>query len=184
MKIAVTAASGQLGSSIVAATRLFMGPDAVVAVALAWVIGRNGIYIEPDIEYIGRYQARGEIANCAADGRRGYVTRPELAFAYARMLTDPAHFGRTYRLHGEPITQATLAQLLSEAFGVPLAYRSMDVEDYLRDRVDELGSFIGTVIAGIYQGIRDGAYDCPSDFETAAGRPHRAWSDYFAGLKR
>jgi NAD(P)H dehydrogenase (quinone) len=35
---------------------------------LQWVIGRNGIYIEPDVEYIETYQQRGEIANCAADG--------------------------------------------------------------------------------------------------------------------
>ena len=43
----------------------------------------------------------------------------------------------------------------------------------------ELGEFMGKVIAGIYQGIRQGAYDAPSDFERAAGRAHQAWPDYF-----
>ena len=151
---------------------------------LAWAIGRNGIYIEPDVEYIDTYTASGEIANCAGDGRCGYTTRAELGFAYARMLTEPVHDGKTYGLNGEAITQATLAQLLSDAFGVSLSYRSMDVEAYRRERVGELGEFMGTVIAGIYEGIRDGAYDRPSDFEAAAGRPHQAWSDYFAALKR
>ncbi|WP_272010407.1 NAD(P)H-binding protein [Roseovarius sp. ZX-A-9] len=35
------------------------------ASGLDWAIGRNGIYIEPDIEYIDTYKARGEIANSA-----------------------------------------------------------------------------------------------------------------------
>ena len=63
---------------------------------LDWCIGRNGIYIEPDVEFIDTYKARGEIANCAGDGKCGYTTRPELAYAYVRMLTEPKHNGQTY----------------------------------------------------------------------------------------
>lgn len=103
-------------------------------------------------------------------GACGYTTRDELGFAYARLLTNPALDGKTFDLHGEPISQATLAQLLGDAFGTALAYRSMTVEAYRREQVGELGEFIGTVIAGIYEGIRNGAYDRPSDFEAAAGR--------------
>lgn len=149
---------------------------------LDWVIGRNGIYIEPDVEYIESYKASGEIANSAADGRCGYTTRPELACAYARMLTGAEHNGQTYLLHGEPLTQAELAAYLNRAFGTDLVYRSMTPEAYKADRIAELGEFLGTVIAGIYQGIREGALDAPSDFETAAGRPHQTWDDYFATL--
>lgn len=39
---------------------------------LKWVIGRNGLYIEPDIEYIENYKRAGEISNCASEGRRDY----------------------------------------------------------------------------------------------------------------
>ena len=38
------------------------------------------------------------------------------------------------------------------------------------------------MIAGIYSGIRSGAYDQPSDFAAVAGRPHQSWADYFARL--
>ncbi|MCB1716420.1 MAG: NAD(P)H-binding protein [Candidatus Competibacteraceae bacterium] len=150
---------------------------------LDWVIGRNGIYIEPDIEYIESYRKAGELANCAGDGRCGYTTRPELAFAYARMLTGAAHNGHTYLLHGTPLTQAQLADYLNQAFGTALTYRPMSVDEYKADRIAELGEFIGTIIAGIYQSIRDGALDNPSDFATAAGRPHQSWDDYFASLR-
>jgi NAD(P)H dehydrogenase (quinone) len=154
------------------------------ASGLDWVIGRNGIYIEPDVEYIDKYIAAGEIANCADEGLCGYTTRAELAFAYAHMLTQPQHGGQTYNLHGGKITQATLAQYLSDACGVSLRYRSMSVAAYRADRVGELGAFLGNIVAGIYQGIRDGAYDLPSDFDRAAGRAHQTWSDYFDALKR
>lgn len=155
----------------------------VRASGLAWAIGRNGLYVEPDVEYIETYKARGEIANCAADGKCGYTTRAELGFAYARLLTEPSLEGKTYALYGEPITQSTLARYLGDAFGVSLPYRSMTVEEYQAERVAELGDFMGTIIAGIYAGIRAGVYDEPSDFEAVAGRPHQSWEDYFSGLK-
>ncbi len=150
---------------------------------LDWAIGRNGIYIEPDVEYIDSYKKAGEIANCAGDGLCAYTTRPELALAYACMLTETEHNGRTYNLHGRPLTQAELVGYLNQTFGTGLVYRPMSGDDYRKARVAELGEFIGTVIAGIYQGINNGALDNPSDFETATGRPHQSWDDYFGSLK-
>jgi NAD(P)H dehydrogenase (quinone) len=150
---------------------------------LDWVIGRNGIYIEPDVEYIESYSKAGEIANCAGDGRCGYTTRPELAFAYARMLAGSEHNGHTYNLHGALLRQTELAAYLNQAFGTELVYRPMSFEAFKADRIAELGTFIGTVIAGIYQGIQNGASDNPSDFAAAAGRSHQSWDDYFAALK-
>ena len=149
---------------------------------LDWVIGRNGIYIEPDVEYIDSYRKAGEIANCAGDGRCGYTIRPELAYAYARMLTDVGHNGQTYNLHGTALTQSELAAHMNKAFDTKLAYRALSVDAYQADRIAELGDFIGTIIAGIYQGIHDGALDSPSDFEAAAGRPHQSWQDYFGSV--
>ncbi|MDV6032392.1 MAG: SDR family oxidoreductase [Phycisphaera sp. RhM] len=149
---------------------------------LEWAIGRNGIYIEPDVDYIETYKQRGEIANCAGDGLCGYTTRSELAFAYARMLTESKHNGQTYNLHGEAITQATLADYLNSAFGTDLKYREMSVAEYRADRVAELGEFLGNIIAGIYEGIRNGVSDNESQFEKAAGRPHQGWEEYFREL--
>ncbi|MEQ9407064.1 MAG: SDR family oxidoreductase [Fuerstiella sp.] len=150
---------------------------------LEWVVGRNGIYIEPDVDYIDTYRQRGEIANCAGDGLCGYTTRPELAAAYARMLTESRHNGRTYNLHGETITQAVLADYLNKTFGTDLKYREMSVAEYRDERVAELGEFIGSIIAGIYEGIRNGALNNESHFDQAAGRPHQTWDDYFRQLK-
>ncbi|REG85658.1 SDR family oxidoreductase [Marinomonas pollencensis] len=150
---------------------------------LDWVIGRNGIYIEPDIEYIESYKKAGSIFNCAGDGKCGYTTREELAYAYAKMLVEDKHNGHTYNLNGESITQAQLTEYMNQAFDANLVYQTMSVEEYKQNRVAELGDFIGTVIAGIYQGILEGKSDNPSDYAAAAGREHISWDDYFAQLK-
>lgn len=150
---------------------------------LDWVIGRNGIYIEPDIEYIETYKKSGGIFNCAGDGKCGYTTRPELAYAYARMLTEDKHNAQTYNLHGEAITQYQLAEYLNSAFGTSLTYTPITVEEYRKERIAELGEFLGTVIAGIYQGIREGKADNTSHFYKAAGREHKSWQTYFASIK-
>lgn len=149
---------------------------------LDWVIGRNGIYIEPDIEYIETYKKSGGIFNCAGDGKCGYTTRPELAYAYARMLTQDKHNAQIYNLHGEAITQYQLAEYLNSAFGTDLTYTPMSVEEYRKERVIELGEFLGTVISGIYQGIREGKANNPSHFYEAAGREHERWQTYFANI--
>lgn len=149
---------------------------------LEWAVGRNGIYIEPDVEYIEKYKERGEIANCAGAGLCGYTTRGELAAAYAQMLTDSKHNGQTYNLHGEAMTQDALADHLNDAFGTDLKYREMTVAEYRDERIAELGEFLGSIIAGIYDGIRIGAYDNESHFAKAVDRPHQSWDDYFRQL--
>ncbi|TWU66666.1 hypothetical protein V7x_22360 [Crateriforma conspicua] len=99
------------------------------------------------------------------------------------MLTESKHDGQTYNLHGQAITQQQLADYLNAAFGTNLSYRAMSVDEYRKDRVDELGEFLGNIIAGIYEGIRNGAVDNPSDFLAAAGREHQTRQTYFDQLK-
>lgn len=145
----------------------------IQASGLQWVIGRNGIYIEPDIEYIDTYVKEGGIRNSAGDGKCAYTSRTELATAYSKMLLEEKNNGQIYDLAGNPITQAQLAETINKVYGTHLSYHSVSVEAYEKERKEALGDFMGTVIAGIYKGIRIGAYDIASDFEQAAGRPHK-----------
>lgn len=141
---------------------------------LNWTIGRNGIYIEPDLEYIDTYVKEGEIRNCAEDGKCAYTSRKELGIAYSQMLIHDKHNGHTYNLVGEPITQLQLAELINQVFNTELTYNYVSVDEYEDERKKELGDFIGTVIAGIYNGIKIGVNDASSDFEKATGRPHKS----------
>lgn len=147
--------------------------DDVRTSGLDYVIGRNGIYIEPDLEYLATYIQEGGITNCAADGRCTYTSREELGVAYAHLLLNDRLNGKTLSLVGEGITQQQLAEYINQVYGTELSFRNISVHDYTEERRAALEEFMGTIIAGIYEGIRLGAYDVPSDFKQAVGRPHQ-----------
>ena len=79
------------------------------------------------------------------------------------------HFGETYNLNGEPISQQQLADDLNKAFGPDLGYPPLTVEEYLRDRIAEFGEFLGSIIVGIYEGICSGKFATPSIIRQQAG---------------
>lgn len=141
---------------------------------LQWAIGRNGIYIEPDLEYIDDYIEEGEIRNCAGNGKCAYTSRKELGYAYSQLLLDDSKNKQIFNLVGEPITQTELAELINQVYQTDLKYNPISVEDYARERKEELGEFMGRIIAGIYESIQMGAFDIPSDFKKATGRPHKS----------
>jgi len=151
---------------------------------LDWLIGRNGLYIEPDVEYIEKYKEFGKIANCAADGLCSYTSRSELAFAYTKMILHEDRNGNIYNLVGDAISQIQLTNYLNRAFGTDLFYETMEVEDYLEFQQKVNGEFLGTVIAGIYSKIRNGEFNVESDFEAAAGRKHICWDIFFENIKQ
>ena len=155
----------------------------VMASGLDWAIGRNGLYIEPDLEYIPTYAEVGKITNSAGNGKCAYTSRTELGLAYAKMLLEDKHNNATYNLVGEPITQQDLANAINQVYGTQLNYESMSVEDYINERKEALGDFIGTIIGGIYEGISNGAFDPISDYEKATGRKHRPALDMIKAYK-
>ncbi len=133
----------------------------VQASGLEWVIGRNGIYIEPDLEYMDTYVNEGEIRNSAGDGKCGITSRPELGVAYTQMLLNEKHNGQVCFVGGEAITQAQLALYINQVYGTNLSFHPISIEEYKKERVTELGDFLGTVVAGIYEGIRYGSNYVP-----------------------
>ncbi|PKA97691.1 NAD(P)H dehydrogenase (quinone) [Flavobacteriaceae bacterium MAR_2009_75] len=149
-----------------------------------WAIGRNGIYLEPDIEYIDSYVKDGEIRNCAGDGKCGYTSRDELGYAYAQMLLQDEYLNQTYNLLGEPITQTQLAEYMNQVFNTDLKYTQVPVDEYEKERKAELGDFIGTIIGGIYEGIKKGFNDVPSDYEKIAKRPHKSVLEIMQEFKK
>ena len=150
---------------------------------LEWSIGRNGLYIEPDVEYIETYKKEGKIANCAGDGLCSYTTREELAYAYVQMILNDDRNNQTFNLSGESITQQQLTTYLNMAFGTRLVYEEMTTEAYLAFQQEVNGDFLGKVIAGIYTKIHNGEFNIQSDFKTAAGRSHLRWEDFFNTFK-
>lgn len=166
------AEKGNAFSPIVASNR--QTEEDIKSSGLQWAIGRNGIYIEPDLEYLENYKNDGSIINCAADGKCGYTSRQELAYAYFNMLTNNSLVGKTYNLFGESITQNELANKINKAFNTSLEYKNISVDEYVKQRQSALGDFMGTIIGGIYEGIKTGKFDGESNFSEVTKRPHKS----------
>lgn len=183
-KIVYTSIAGKEGSSsfdaIVQSNR--QTEKDIQESGLEWSIGRNGLYIEPDVEYIESYKKDGKIANCGGTGLCSYTTREELAYAYSRMILNDDRNGRVFNLAGKPISQQQLTGFLNSTFGTRLVYEEMSPEEYLTFQQKVNGEFLGMVIAGIYTKIRNGEFNNSSDFEEAAGREHISWEEYFRGI--
>ncbi|MBB3699195.1 NAD(P)H-binding protein [Flammeovirga yaeyamensis] len=150
---------------------------------MQWAIGRNGIYIEPDVEYIETYKNEGKIVNSAGEGKCGYTTRAELAEAYFNLAIKEEFNGKTVNLYGPKITQKELADGLNKVFDLQLDYEAVSVEDYTNARIKALGDFLGSVIGGIYEGINKGAFDGDSQFEEVTGRPHISLVEMIESIK-
>ncbi|MEM9933263.1 MAG: NAD(P)H-binding protein [Bacteroidota bacterium] len=149
-----------------------------------WAIGRNGIYLEPDLEYLEQYVKEGGITNSAGEGRCAYTSRPELGHAYAKLLTEDQHNGGIYNLVGTAITQSELADHMNRAFGVTLSYQPVTPDAYTAERKENLGEFLGTVIGGIYHSMHDGAFEVASDYETITGRPHKSVAEMISDFQQ
>lgn len=139
---------------------------------LHWAIGRNGLYIEPDLSNIDAYIEKGTITNSAGDGVCGYTSRPELAHAYVKLLTEDNLEGEIYNLMVEPATQLQLAEAINTIYGANLTYTSISVEAYTAQLKASLGERVGEVVGRIYEGIRNGAYNYASNFAEVVGRNH------------
>ncbi len=150
---------------------------------LAWTIGRNGLYLEADLEYLDHYFKDGKISNCAGEGRCAYTTRDELARAYLDMITRDELNGSVYNLVGETITQQELVDAINLVYGSDLKFESMSVEEYRRDRTAAHGDVFGTIISGIYEGIRKGAFEIDSDYRSVTGREHISAAEYINWYK-
>ena len=140
---------------------------------LQWIAGRNGLYIEPDLEAVKSYAAEGKISNSAGDGKCSYTGRDELAIAYSRLLTDDSFNNRTYNLCAKGITQNELCEFINEAFHTKLSYEPVAIEEFTAARIKAHGEFLGEIIGGIYESIRLGAFEAVPDYYAITGREHK-----------
>jgi len=142
---------------------------------LDWVIARNGLYLEKDLENMVRSRDVGVYRNIAGEGRCGYITVGELAYATAKLAVDGRANGKVLNLCGECLTQAQLVEMANEVFGMELRYETIGDEENIallmqHPGIAARGEHVAKMLTGCFQALRAGAFDIPSDFEHAAGR--------------
>ena len=154
------------------------------ASGMDWVIPRNGLYLEFDVAHIVNADKDGGVfRNNGGDGRCGYITRSEIAFATARLALDEAHNDKIYNLVGDCHTQAELVTTVNEVYGTSVSYEAISDEECYAKLEPIRGELVANMLTGCYQCIRNGAYDVPSDFAAATGRPAKSIKQQIVGIK-
>jgi len=151
----------------------------LAASGLDWVVARNALYIDLDLLHIRKAQESGVYLNNGGEGRCGYLSIDELAYAIARLAAGDAPGGRIYNLVGESLTQAELVALACEVFGLNVRYESWSTAEniarFMQDpRIAARGEEVAKMLTGCFQCIARGAFDVESDYLAAAGRPARS----------
>jgi NAD(P)H dehydrogenase (quinone) len=142
---------------------------------LQWVVLRNGLYLELDLQHIIAAEREGVYANPGGAGRTPYMTIDELAFGTARVAISPGrHHGQVYNLTGDCVSQADLVAMANQVFGLHVRYQPISDEAYLAKRTPERGEAVARMLTGCFQCIRVGAFEVPSNFKAAAGRPPKS----------
>ncbi len=144
---------------------------------LGWLIGRNGLYLELDLIQMRKAGETGVYSNPAGEGRCPYISIDEIAYAYARLATDGRQAGQSYNICGEALTQAELLRLACEVFRFSARYEPMSDDECVakfQALMPERGEAVARMLTGCFQSIRAGAFDVPSHFREATGRPAKS----------
>jgi len=144
---------------------------------LEWVIGRNGLYLELDLIQMRKAGETGVYTNPAGEGRCPYLSIDEIAFAFARLATDGRQAGKTYNISGEALTQSELLYLACEIFRFSARYEPNSDDECVakfQALMPERGEAVARMLTGCFQSIRAGAFDVPSHFRDATGRPAKS----------
>ena len=104
-----------------------------------------------------------------------------------QLAIDDQQAGQIYNITSENLTQAELLGLACEIFGLDVRYEVMSDDACIakfRQLMPERGEAVAQMLTGCFQSIRAGAFDVPSHFREAAGRPPRTVREMLEGLSR
>jgi NAD(P)H dehydrogenase (quinone) len=154
---------------------------------LEWTVLRNGLYLDLDLRHIiAAHRGTGVYANPARDGRAPYITIDELGYGTAHAALANGLAGQTLNLTAGCLGQAELVALACEVLGLEVRYEHMSDEDCIarfERLMPERGPEVARMLTGCFQSMRAGAFEVPSHFAAAAGRPPRTMREMLADCR-
>jgi NAD(P)H dehydrogenase (quinone) len=139
----------------------------------AFVILRNGWYLENYTDQLPMITHYSALLGSAHDGRVGAASRRDYAAAAVAVLREDGHLGATYELGGAPFTLTELAATISDVLGTQIAYRDMSVADYANALTSagvpaEMAAAVADADAGLARGE---LFTTSDDLAKLIGRP-------------
>lgn len=146
---------------------------AIRATRIPYCLLRNNWYLENEAGTIQGAASGAPVVTAAADGKIGWVTRDDLAFATAAVLAGEGHEETVYELSGASHTYSELAAAISQVLGREVPVQHIDEESYEQMLAGcGLPAFLVELLVDAQRAMRQGALDVESgDLERLLGRP-------------
>jgi uncharacterized protein YbjT (DUF2867 family) len=131
--------------------------------AADWAVLRPSWFMQnfSEGQHLATIQGQGVIYSATQDGRVPFISADDIAAAAVAALTAPAPLNRDFILTGpEPISYDTVARLIGEAAGRPVAHRRISAEELAAwyrsiDRPALLAQMLGMMDVMIAGGAED-----------------------------
>ncbi len=147
--------------------------EAIIKTGIPYSFLRNNWYLENEIGNIQGVLAGAPWVTSAGDGKAGWASRQDYAEAAAAVLAGNGHENTIYELSGKLMTQEELVSVIGTVLGKEIPVQQVDDAKYAEIMKGAgVPDFIIPILAGIQQGIREGALEIESnDLEKLLGRP-------------
>jgi NAD(P)H dehydrogenase (quinone) len=156
---------------------------AIIDSGLDWTFLRNGVYVEPLLDFWADEAAEGALVINAGDGRTAFVTREDCAAAAAAVLTGEGHQGRAYDITGpDLLTLSDVAALLSDITGRVVETVRLDDDAFVAWLVGAgVPESFARISAGFGVAIRRGLMEAQTGaVERLTGHAATSVADYLA----
>ena len=148
---------------------------------LEWTILRNGMYLDPLVDWAPALAAMGRLPYPVRKGRVAYVSRDDLSRACAAACALDGHAGKVYDLTGpRALSMQDLASALTYATGRTIRFDEVTEEEFAEIcRADQVPEADIAILASMYRAVDHGEFEHVSDdIRLLSGTPPIAAQDY------
>jgi NAD(P)H dehydrogenase (quinone) len=172
MKLAVTAASGQLGSAIVREAFVQLGRNSVIGIARH---PEKTVHLDVEIrpgDYNNEEPFKQALEDIEVLLLVSGMDAPDKRIEQHRNVIRAARGAGVRKL-----VYTSIIGIAGRSAFDPI------ITSNRQDRIAAHGPLLGGIIAGIYEGIEKGAFDIESDFRKVMGRDHIPVFEYISWYK-
>lgn len=148
---------------------------------LGWTILRNGIYLDPLVDWAPALAAMGRLPYPVRSGRLAYVSRDDLARACAAACALDRHADQVYELTGpRALSMPELASALTHATGQAIPFDEVTEEAFAEIcRADRIPEPDIAILTSLYRAADNREFEQVSDdIRLLTGIPPVAAEDY------
>jgi uncharacterized protein YbjT (DUF2867 family) len=137
--------------------------QAIEASGMAWTFLRpNGFMQNYSTSSAGLIKSQGVIYDSTRDARYSVIDAHDVGVVAAKVLTEPGHEGKAYKLSGpEALSNTEIAEAISRAIGRPVRHVDLPDAEYKK-------ALVGFGMPGAYA---DAIVDLNAYYRTGAGAP-------------